>query len=42
MSIFNKFFNKGKQQQKQYNGYYSQQVLIPPSLSTGDFLRSYG
>jgi HK97 family phage portal protein len=28
--------------QKQYNGYYSQQVLIPPSLSTGDFLRSYG
>lgn len=28
--------------QKQYNGYYSQQILIPPNLSTGDFLRSYG
>gem|GEM_PF-1079726 len=29
-------------QQKKYNGYASQMLDIPPNLSTGDFLRSYG
>lgn len=29
-------------QQKKYNGYASQQIAIPPSLSTGDYLRTYG
>jgi HK97 family phage portal protein len=46
MNIFSKLFdktgNKPQSQQKKYNGYASQMINIPPNLSTGDFLRSYG
>jgi HK97 family phage portal protein len=37
-------FNKAKQtiKQKFLTGYYGQQILIPPNLSTADFLRTYG
>ncbi|AGK96795.1 phage portal protein [Clostridium pasteurianum] len=34
--------NSMQGKQKKYNGYASQQINIPPNLTTGDFLRTYG
>lgn len=44
LGLFN--FNKNKQnnksKRKMFDGFYSQQINIPPAMSTGDYLQSYG
>lgn len=43
INIFDALKNKTTNvKQKKYSGYASQQMMIPPNLSTGDYLRSYG
>ena len=42
IGIFDRFKTKPNARQKKYNGYASQQILIPPNLNTADYLKSYG
>lgn len=47
MGLFDRFRNTKDtsvkpDNNKMYNGYFSQQLMIPPNLSTADFLKSYG